>query len=599
MLRAILDFPARDGAPGDRPSRRLAFDRPVRVLQAARLEDVRAVVREAAADAAGRWAVGFVAYEAAPAFDDALVTRPPLPGLPLAWFAIFDRPRLDRADAGAADPEALLWSTRTARPEYDRAVAHVREAIAAGVVYQVNHTLRFRTRFDIEPRTVYERLVASRHGLYHALIEADDWAIVSASPELFLDIRDGHVSTRPMKGTMRRGRWLEEDRDARDRLERSAKDRAENLMITDLLRNDLGRVAGFGSVTVPAAFAIETYPTVHQMTSTVTARLRDGVTLDDVFAATFPCGSVTGAPKVTAMRTIAALETEPRGVYCGAVGLLRPDGSATFSVGIRTIMVDARQHTAVYGSGGGITWDSRADSEYDELIAKAALLTDSTPAFDLVETMRMEDGRIVRLDLHLRRLRDSAEYWGFSADTAVRAQAALAALSREQPHGCWRVRLTAAPDGTIAVSHAALPSAFGERDSTAAPRTVVLSPVPVSSADRLLFHKTTARDAYTQRRVGGADVFDTLLCNERGEVTEFTIGNVVAETGGALLTPPRGCGLLAGCMRAELLRDGTIRERVLTPADLRSADRLWFINSVRGWVPVRLADPDEEKGRAP
>jgi para-aminobenzoate synthetase / 4-amino-4-deoxychorismate lyase len=642
MTRAILDFPDGTGA-----ARRLRFTAPRRVITTTSTAGVRAALRdvEAATRDAGAWAVGYVAYEAAPAFDRALVTRTPVPDLPLLWFGIFDpsdvtdvaddvggaataaaRPGSPPASAPhpAAGPGALSWRTATPRATYDDAIAAIREGIAAGDVYQVNHTLRFRAACDVDPVALYDSLVAARHGLYHAFIETPRWAVISASPELFLDIRGGIITTRPMKGTMRRGRWLDEDADARQRLASSEKDRAENLMIVDLLRNDLGRVAEFGSVAVPRIFDIETYPTVHQMTSTVTARLRQDVHLDDVFAATFPCGSVTGAPKVTAMRAIATLEDEPRGVYCGAVGVVRPDGSATFNVPIRTLLLDRRDGTAVFGAGGGITWDSHADAEYDEVVAKATLVTEGIPPFDLIETMRLDDGVLARLPLHLQRLDESARYWAFHADTARNAAAALEAVRRQATTGRWRVRLTAAADGTVNVTRTALDtpaagllpprsvapaagpgttspqsaaaarsaaspqSAASARSAAHEPLPVALADAPVSRRDRLLCHKTTARHTYEQARAGHPHAFDVLLHNEDGWITEFTRGNVVADIDGELLTPPREAGLLPGTLRAELLAAGSIREAVITLDDVRRARALWFINSVRGWVPVSL-----------
>jgi para-aminobenzoate synthetase / 4-amino-4-deoxychorismate lyase len=632
MTRAILDFPDGTGA-----ARRLRFHAPRRVITTTSTAGVRAALRdvEAATRDAGAWAVGYVAYEAAPAFDRALVTRAPVPDLPLLWFGIFDPPDVaddaDGADADgattaavgagsppgsaphhAAGPGALSWSTATERAAYDDAIAAIREGIAAGDVYQVNHTLRFRAACNVDPLALYDSLVAARHGLYHAFVETSRWAVISASPELFLDIRDGTITTRPMKGTMRRGRWLDEDADATRRLAHSEKDRAENLMIVDLLRNDLGRIAEFGSVAVPRIFDIETYPTVHQMTSTVTARLREDVHLDDVFAATFPCGSVTGAPKVTAMRAIATLEDEPRGVYCGAVGVVRPDGSATFNVPIRTLLLDRRDGTAVFGAGGGITWDSHADAEYDEVVAKATLVTEDIPPFDLIETMRLDDGVFARLPLHLQRLDESARYWAFHADTARNAAAALEAVRRQATTGRWRVRLTAAADGTVNVTRTALDgpaagllpprsvapatgpgtalprTAAAARSAVPVPLPVALADAPVSRHDRLLSHKTTARHTYEQARAGHPHAFDVLLHNEDGWITEFTRGNVVADIDGELLTPPREAGLLPGTLRAELLAAVTVREAVLALDDLRRARALWFINSVRGWVPVSL-----------
>jgi para-aminobenzoate synthetase / 4-amino-4-deoxychorismate lyase len=403
---------------------------------------------------------------------------------------------------------------------------------------------------------------------------------------------------------------------------------------------------------------VETYPTVHQLTSTVTARLREGTRLDDVLAATFPCGSVTGAPKFTAMRAIAELEDEPRGVYCGAVGVVRPDGSATFNVAIRTLLVDRRAGTATYGAGGGVTWDSRADAEYAEALAKAALLTEGLPPFDLIETLRLDDGEWSRLERHLRRLDESARYWGFAADTARNAAAALDSVRRAMPAGSWRVRLTASADGAVRVTRTpvqvlgdgaviaglaggglaggavrrgaagsvgdppagagtggaapdgagtggAAPDGAGTggaapaaaaRARVSPPAEVALCSRPVSSSDRLLFHKTTARAVYDAARAAHPDAFDVLLHNEDGLITEFTTGNVVAALGGELLTPPRECGLLAGTFRGELLDAGIIREATMTPADLRRAAGMWYINSVRGWVPVVLRRGPHEGG---
>jgi para-aminobenzoate synthetase / 4-amino-4-deoxychorismate lyase len=650
MTRAILDFPDPTGAV-----RRLIFAEPLRIITATTHAGIRPALREVEDLArAGGWAVGCLAYEAAPAFDRALTTRPPVPDMPLLWFGIFDAPQVAEhgarhvaergapdvakhgarhvaergapdvakhgarhvAERGAPDvadgrdsvaasassaPAPLHWNTATPRRTFDDAIATIRESIAAGDVYQVNHTLRFGARFDADPVTLYDSLVAARHGLYHAFIETADWAVVSASPELFLDIRDGAVTTRPMKGTMRRGRWLGEDRDAAQRLAASVKDRAENLMIVDLLRNDLGRIAEFGSVSVPRLFDIETYPTVFQMTSTITARLRNGIRLDDIFAATFPCGSVTGAPKVTAMRTIAALEDSSRGVYCGAIGVVRPDGSATFNVPIRTLLLDRRNRTATYGAGGGITWDSHADAEYDEVVAKAALLTESIPEFDLIETLRLDDGIFARLPLHLQRLDESARYWGFHAATAREAAAMLESLRGELPAGHWRVRLLARRDGSTHVTYSPLSEVEGalRRAAPGGALPVALADEPVSRRDRLLCHKTTARSSYDKARAACPDAFDVLLQNEHHRITEFTLGNVVADLDGHLVTPPRDDGLLAGTMRAQLLDDGTIHEAAITRADLHRARGLWLINSVRGWVPVTLvATPPGEKGRA-
>jgi para-aminobenzoate synthetase/4-amino-4-deoxychorismate lyase len=354
-------------------------------------------------------------------------------------------------------------------------------------------------------------------------------------------------------------------------------------MIVDLVRNDLGRVARFGSVAVPSLFDIERYPTLLQMTSTVTAELRDDVALDDLFAATFPCGSITGAPKFTALRAIAQLEDAPRGLYCGAIGVLRPDRSATFNVAIRTIVIDSATATASYGVGGGITWDSDAHAEYDETLAKSALLHDHTPSFRLLETLRLEHGSCLRLERHLRRLAESAEYWNFCRTVVPRARAALEREAARAPGGAWRIRLLASADGTVEVQRTPL-----EPQDVRRVYDVALARTAVSAHEPLLHHKTTARATYDARRADHPDLDDVLLYNEEGLITEFCNGNAVVELDGALLTPPRSCGLLAGTFRAELLERATIREHPITLLDVRRAARIWLINSVREWVPCRL-----------
>ncbi|HSK20360.1 MAG TPA: aminodeoxychorismate synthase component I [Longimicrobiales bacterium] len=581
--RVILDFPA-----AGRNSERLEPGPPLRVISAHRIEDVRPALRQAEQAAAdGAWVAGFVAYEAAPAFDPALTTRAHAGALPLVWFGVFDPP--DPVVRGASAPPLprVSWSADVPRADYDDAIRVIRAAIAEGSVYQVNHTIRFRAQCGIEPRDLYDGLVAAGHGRYHALIETPDWAVVSASPELFIDVRDGIVTTRPMKGTARRGRWAGEDEAAAARLADSGKDRAENLMIVDLLRNDFGRVARFGAVEVRDMFAVETYPTVHQMTSTITARLRDGVTVDDIFAAAFPCGSVTGAPKIAALEHIARLEPSPRGVYCGAIGVLRPDGTATFNVAIRTLVIDKATDTAVYGAGGGITWDSVADAEYDEVVAKAALLTEAPiPDFDLLETMRLENGVIPRLDLHLDRLESSARYWGFSEEARGCAAASLARLCQSVVTGTWRVRMTVSRDAHISITRLRMDDQAGEGADDV--RTVVLADSPIDSRNRLLYHKTTARAAYDVRRAEHPDAFDVLLHNENGCITEFTIGNVVAEIDDERITPPLNAGLLPGTFREQLLRTRGVREADVRIADLKRVTRLWLVNSLREWVPVQL-----------
>ncbi len=570
---AILEF---DGTSRER----LAFAAPRRAIVATALADVRAAVAAVEAEVAGgSWAAGYVAYEAGPAFDAAVRARPPGPG-PLVWFGIYGSPS-EVVPAAAGEAELGPLAPEVGADAYAASVARIREAIARGDVYQVNHTFRLRGRFSGEPLALYRRLRAAQGGGLGALLHMGDRAIVSASPELFLERRGDDVRARPMKGTARRGRFSEEDERAAEALARSAKDRAENVMIADLVRNDLGRVARTGSVKVASLCDVERYRTLFQLTSTIEARVREGTSLGDLLAATFPCGSVTGAPKSTATRIIAEEERSPRGAYCGAIGWLAPGGDSAFSVGIRTVELDLARGEAVTAVGGGVTWGSTAAGEHDEALAKAAFLTERVDPFELVETMRLEGGAYPLLARHLARLSASARHFGFLLD----ARAVEAALAREAAAAAGstrRVRLRVAADGSVRAEATPLPAPA----SGALP--VALAAARISRRDPFLFHKTTRRDAYERARAERPDAFDVLLVNEEDELTEFTIGNVVLELDGERVTPARECGLLAGVFREGLLDRGEVRERPIRRGALARASALWLVNGVRGWVPVRL-----------
>ena len=544
------------------------------VLRADRVEEVVRVLAEVeAATEAGLHAAGFVAYEAAPAFDPALATRAPDPRLPLAWFALYAR--RDDAEPAAPEGEAGLgeWEMATPEGEYLERVGTIRELIAAGDTYQVNYTVRLRARFHGDPAALYGRLARAQRSAFCAYLEVDGCAIVSASPELFFRAAGGELELRPMKGTRPRGRFPAEDAALAAELRASPKERAENLMIVDLLRNDAGRVAELGSVRVERMYEVERYETVHQLTSTIRARPRAGAGLVELFRALFPCGSVTGAPKVRTMEIIAGLEDEPRGVYCGAIGIASP-GEAVFSVAIRTLVVDRAAGRAELGVGSGITWDSDAAAEHRECLDKAAFTHRAPNDFRLLETLLHEPGAgFYLLDGHLRRMEASAAYFGFRFHRAEVLRALHGAVGS---HGPRRVRLLLDRGGAAEAQSLPL-------DHARAPVRVAIASEPVDSRDPLLFHKTTRRAAYDDRRATRPDCDDVLLVNERGELTESTLANVVLRLDGALWTPPVECGLLAGVLRADLLARGEIRERVLHPDDLARAEGIYLINSVRRW----------------
>lgn len=588
-----IDFPH-----PSRPGRlSAAFSAPECILSAATPDEVPALLAQAESHArSGHWVIGFVAYEAARAFDRALQTHDfPPAGLPFAQFAVF-------RDMAAPRPrEAHLngvWRDETTRRNFDAAMTQIRSGIAAGDYYQVNYTTRLHAPFFGDGLSFFDALRANQPLAYCAYLDFGAWQICSVSPELFFhwdagDAEAGRTLTcRPMKGTAARSDDPWQDRAAAESLQNSAKERAENLMIVDLMRNDLSRVARAGSVDVPHLFSIEAWPTVWQMTSTVSCRTRAGIDLAGVFRALFPCGSVTGAPKAAAMSAIRALEASPRGVYCGAIGALRPGGEAVFSVGIRTLVTGitqtpaSRAATIPYGNaecgiGSGITLDSDADREHAEWGAKQAFLMRACPEYELLETVRLHQGRYWLLRGHLARLAASARTLGFPCDEE-RMGHILETEARRHAKGQWRARLRLAPSGAAALDILPLDIV------PAAPR-FALARAPIASTNPWLRHKTTQRGLYSTLAAAQPEVFDTLLYNERGELTEFTRGNLVVELDGSLLTPAADCGLLPGVFRAALLSRRRIRECVIRVEDLTRASRICFINSVRGVVAVEPA----------
>ena len=560
----------------------LHFENPQYIITAYSLAEVRPALCavQAAADS-GFYAAGYVAYEAAPAFDPAIQVSAPDPLLPLVWFGVFSEPTPSNEEPVAGDYNLSVWAAEEEYEHYESALGSIREKIAAGDVYQVNQTFRLNARFQGDPRGLYHHICGAHPPTYPAYLDIGRFCLLSASPELFFHRRGNQIETRPMKGTRRRGRWREEDDLIAAEIAASEKDRAENVMIVDLIRNDLGRLAVPGSVHVSQLFEIERHATVWQMTSTIEARLRPHTPLEEIFTALFPCGSVTGAPKISATHLIARHEISPRGVYCGAIGYVTPHSEAVFNVAIRTAWIDKIKATIQYGIGGGIVWDSTAEAEYQEAWSKASLLTDLSPAFDLLETLRWENSTYVLLERHLARLLESAAYFGFNvSETEIRE--ALQSHGRLRPEGIWRVRLCVSAQGRPNIESAPLdiwPSMT---------QTVALAKTPVERRDKFLCHKTTHRAVYEAHTQERPDCFDVLLWNEDGELTEFTRGNLVVELSGERWTPPRSCGLLNGTLRSELLDTGELQERILRREDLETAVRIWLLNSVRGLVPVRM-----------
>jgi para-aminobenzoate synthetase/4-amino-4-deoxychorismate lyase len=525
------------------------------------------------------YAAGFVAYEAAPAFDLALPAKPD-ERFPLLWFGLYGPPKEIQAPPPAQAVSTAAWTPSVSEAEYRRCIHQIKAYIQAGHTYQVNYTLRLRAPAAFDPWALFGQLVRAQGAAYSAFIDTPDWLICSASPELFFGLNGRELTSRPMKGTRARGLWADQDRQRVADLQSSEKERAENVMIVDMVRHDMSQVAVTGSVRVPRLFEVEPYPTVWQMTSTVRCVTDAGVT--DIFRALFPPASITGAPKRRTMEIIAELENNPRRIYTGAIGFMAPQRQVQFNVAIRTVLIDRSTNTAEYGVGGGIVWDSTAESEFQEWQAKARILSRRLPEFDLLETLLWTpEGGLFLLNRHLARLQKSADYFGFYLDLAQIYELLVTTTDAlpDQPH---RVRLVVPQTGSPRLQT----TPMGLQTQ---PFKVCLAKTPVDSSNPFLYHKTTHRVVYEQAKQACPGYDDVLLWNERGELTESSIANIIVEMAGGWYTPPVECGLLAGVYRSLLLEQGQVQERVIRVDELTAASQILLVNSVRRQWPAILA----------
>jgi len=561
----------------DRGRRWLRLREPVRVIDVRDAADLVTALNdvETFTSERGGHAAGFVTYEAGRAFG--MRTCTPDPELPLAWFALFDGRNVTEIPAPSASESYGVHSLAPSIDQsgFDHAFAKIRHHIGIGDTYQVNYTFDLRGQLSGDPFGLFADLAGTQHGRYSAFIHTGTHAVCSASPELFFARANGTLETRPMKGTARSGRTLAEDNDAAARLRASAKERAENVMIVDMMRNDLGRIAETGSVAVTDLLRVERYPTVWQMTSTVSAR--SSATLAEIFAALHPSASITGAPKVRTMEIISELERRPRGVYTGAIGYVSPGGAAQFNVGIRTAVIDLSTRVLTFGVGSGILWDSDPSSEYQECLLKAAIFGRRPQTFDLLETMRWTPSAgFFLLDRHIRRIHRSSVYFEYAwSEPDILRELDRAVAGKTEPQ---RVRLLLSRDGSVRIE--ATPLA----PKSVLPAKLGIALEPIDPSDIFLFHKTTQRSVYKNAALPDCD--DVVLWTLHGDVTETMWGNIVVEIGGRKVTPPVETGLLAGTFREELLERGEIVEGRVRLEDLKAASRVWIINSVREWWPA-------------
>ena len=582
---------ARDAASG----KWRVFENPIELITARRVEEVLPALTRIEAECMShrRHAAGFISYEASPAFDRSLTTRPP-DAFPLLWFGLYDtvaeRSLEELAssppdDAGrivqdtAGSDGGETWEPSLSAARYAEVFDILQELIRGGDTYQVNFTYRLRARLKSDPFALFLQLAAAQRPPFGAFVDTGEWILCSASPELFFHRNGSTIESRPMKGTAARGLWFEQDLERARRLRESEKERAENVMIVDMVRNDLGRVARPGTVRVTNLFDVERYPTVLQLTSTVVGEA--DATLVDVLAALFPAASITGAPKARTMEIIAAMECSPRRIYTGSIGFIEPGGRAQFNVAIRTVVVNVSTGEAEYGVGGGIVADSNREDEWDESRVKARVLVTRNRSFDLLETMLWKpDVGFLLLGRHMKRLLQSADYFGFELDLLdVQRQIDQFALElKDKPH---RVRVTVSRQGAVTLS--ASPQSPDEGFPA-----LPLAARPIDSASPFLYHKTTERRIYDEALQARPGFGDVLLYNERNEVTESTIANLVVEICCELLTPAIECGLLPGTLRAHLLEERKIRESTISVDEMLKANARYLLNSVRGFHPVSV-----------
>ena len=550
---------------------RYLFTKPIKELKTRNLDQVEDLLREVEAyQEQGFYAVGYVSYEAAPAFEKKFAVHPaPLMGEYLLYFTIHEKVETlpFPEDYEAVDLPAN-WKEEVEAPAYQEAIKTIHHHIRQGDTYQVNYTVQLSQELKADPLAIYNRLVVEQKAHYNAFIQHDDVSILSISPELFFEQDDRLLTTRPMKGTTRRGLTNQADLKEASWLEADPKNRAENMMIVDLLRNDMNRISEIGSEQVTRLCQVEQYSTVWQMTSTIESRLRPEVDLVQAFQALFPCGSITGAPKISTMEIIQNTEIAPRGVYCGTIGILLPRGKRIFNVAIRTLQMQGTK--AIYGVGGGITWDSKWEGEYQETKQKSAVLYRQEPRFELLTTGRIHQGELTFLEQHLTRLREASRYFAYPFNEPKLLNKLQEQLAHVDPSLDYRCRIALQRNGSFQLTITEL------TDLPASYLQAQLTEQKLDLATPFTYFKTSQRD-----HLGQSD-HEQIFHLPDGSLLETTIGNLVLEIEGQLYTPLAHLPLLDGIYRRHLLETQQVEEKLLTLNDLIDADRIYACNALRG-----------------
>ena len=547
------------------------FTEPIKELKTRDIDQVEALLKELETyQEAGFYAVGYVSYEAAPAFEKKLAVHPaPLMGEYLLYFTIHEEVEtLPFPEDYEAVALPANWQEEVEAPAYQKAIETIQHHIRQGDTYQANYTVQLSQELEEDPLAIYNRLVVEQRAHYNAFIQHDDVAILSISPELFFEQDDRLLITRPMKGTTRRGLTNQTDLQEAAWLEADPKNRAENMMIVDLLRNDMNRISEIGSEQVTRLCQVEQYSTVWQMTSTIESRLRPEVDLVQTFQALFPCGSITGAPKISTMEIIQKTEEAPRGVYCGTIGILLPKGKRIINVAIRTVQIQGNR--AIYGVGGGITWDSQWEGEYQETKQKSAVLYRQEPRFELLTTGLIHQGELTFLEQHLTRLREASRYFAYPYNEPKLLNELQEQLAHVDPSLDYRCRIALQKNGTIQLTITEL------TDLPASYLQAQLTEQKLDLATPFTYFKTSQRNHLATKHR------EQIFYLPDGSLLETTIGNLILEIEGKLYTPPAHLPLLDGIYRCHLLETQQVEEKLLTLNDLKNADRIYACNALRG-----------------
>ena len=556
---------------------RYTFTQPIKELKTRDLSEVADLLAQVESyQEQGYYVVGYISYEAALAFEKKLaVHKAPLLAEYLLYFTVHDR--VETSPIPLTYEEVDLpskWQEETSAENYEKAIAQIHHHLRQGDTYQVNYTVQLKQDLSVDPFATYNRMVVVQEAGYNAYVEHDEMAVISMSPELFFEQNDRELMTRPMKGTTQRGVTDQEDLAQASWLEQDPKNRSENMMIVDLLRNDMNRISEVGSEHVERLCQVEQYSTVWQMTSTIKSQLRPDVDLVEIFRSLFPCGSITGAPKIATMEIIKNLEPQPRGVYCGTIGLLLPNGRRIFNVAIRTIQL--HQGKAIYGVGGGITWDSTWESEYREVHQKAAVLYRKQARFQLITTGKISQKQLQFEDQHLERLTKASRYFSYPFDPEELRQKIEEECQACDSHQDYRLRITLSKSGEMELSRQ------------------ILSPLsPSFCKAKLCLQEADLQQAFTYFKTTHRPHLslgkqESIYHNAAGELLETSIGNLVLKIAGKLYTPPTSLGILPGIYRQHLLETGQVKEKIMTLEDLNQAEAIYGCNAVRGLYELEV-----------